>query len=164
MAAPKPPVVANEDVALPVVEPMPEIKSGTPAAASKPAALPPATQLAAKPPAAAAPSEPHAEKTPSIKFAAGVADLNDQGKSALGKVADRLKENGSWRVQLYAYAAGSEAQTSQARFLSLTRALAVRDYLVSQGVNAERVDVRVLGNKLADKGPADRVDPVVIQR
>ena len=164
LAPPKPPVAANEDAALPVVEPMPEFKPGAAGAAATPAASAPATQLAAKPPAAAAPSQPHGEKTPSIKFASGAADLNDQGKTALAKVADRLKENDTLRVQLYAYAAGSEAQTSQARFLSLTRALAVRDYLVSQGVGAERVDVRVLGNKLADKGPADRVDPVVIQR
>ena len=82
----------------------------------------------------------------------------------LKEVAGTLKGNEKLRVQLYAYAAGSEAETGQARLVSLSRALAVRDYLVSQGINAERVDVRVLGNKLADKGPADRVDPVVIAK
>jgi len=120
-----------------------------------------AAQLAAKPPASSGPSE---TRGPSINFAAGAADLTDQAKAALKGVAGTLKGNEKLRVQLYAYAAGSAAETGQARLLSLSRALAVRDYLMSQGVGAERVDVRVLGNKLADKGPADRVDPVVIAK
>jgi len=157
---------------LPVPKPAPATSAAQPAPAPaarlpepSPMALPApsavAPQLAAKPPASSGPSE---TRGPSINFAAGAADLTDQAKAALKAVAGTLKGNEKLRVQLYAYAAGSEAQSSQARLLSLSRALAVRDYLMSQGVGAERVDVRVLGNKLADKGPADRVDPVVIAK
>ena len=152
---PAPATSASEPAPAPVVRP------AEPSPMSSPAPSAAAPQLAAKPPASTSPSE---TRGPSIKFATGAADLTDQAKSALKEVAGTLKGNEKLRVQLYAYAAGSEAQSSQARLLSLSRALAVRDYLVSQGVGAERMDVRVLGNKLADKGPADRVDPVVIAK
>ena len=41
--------------------------------------------------------------------------------------------------------------------MSLSRALAVRAYLIDQGVRSTRMDVRALGSKVGD-GPADRVD------
>ena len=182
VTAAKPAAAPPQEAALSAPPPLPEPKpvasgpakaappvavtelAAVPPMTAKPLSQPPAAALAALPPTPVKAGSARAERAPSIRFAAGAADLSEEGKSELGKVAERLKGNEALRVQLYAYAAGSEAQTSQARFLSLTRALAVRDYLVSQGVNAERVDVRVLGNKLADKGPADRVDPVVIQR
>ena len=63
-----------------------------------------------------------------------------------------------------AYAAGTEAQAEQARLLSYTRSLNVRSYLIEQGVSAERIGVRLLGIKLPDNGPPDRVDPVIITK
>jgi len=45
------------------------------------------------------------------------------------------------------------------RRLSLSRALAVRAFLIDQGVRSTRLDVRALGDKTGD-GPADRVDIV----
>jgi outer membrane protein OmpA-like peptidoglycan-associated protein len=41
--------------------------------------------------------------------------------------------------------------------LSLSRALAVRAFLIEQGVRSTRMDVRALGDKVPD-GPVDRVD------
>ena len=41
--------------------------------------------------------------------------------------------------------------------LSLSRALAVRAFLIDRGVRSTRMDVRALGNKF-EKGPGDRVD------
>jgi len=64
-------------------------------------------------------------------------------------------------VQLLAYAEGSADTASQARRLSLSRALAVRAYLIDLGVRSTRMDVRALGPK-TDDGPADRVDVVVV--
>ncbi len=46
---------------------------------------------------------------------------------------------------------------SKARRLSLSRALAVRAFLIDQGVRSTRMDVRALGDKVQD-GPSDRVD------
>jgi hypothetical protein len=67
------------------------------------------------------------------------------------------------RVQLRAFAEGTEESASQARRLSLVRALAVRSYLMEKGVRSTRVDVRALGAK-AEDGPADRVDVVLVER
>jgi len=83
-------------------------------------------------------------------------------KADLAKIADRLKKNQDLRVQLIAYAAGSEDQASQARRLSLSRALAIRGYLFDQGVGASRMDVRALGNKLEGGGSPDRVDLIMV--
>jgi outer membrane protein OmpA-like peptidoglycan-associated protein len=62
-----------------------------------------------------------------------------------------------------AYAAGNDDATSQARRLSLSRALAVRSYLIEHGVRSTRMDVRALGNKVPE-GPPDRVDVMLVRR
>ena len=49
------------------------------------------------------------------------------------------------------------------RRLSLSRALTVRSYLISQGVRSTRIDVRALGARASD-GPADRVDLLIGDR
>lgn len=56
-----------------------------------------------------------------------------------------------------AYAAGTAEAASKARRTSLSRALAVRTFLIENGVRSTRIDVRALGNK-AEGGPPDRVD------
>ena len=140
--------------------PSPPLAAAKPAP-SKPAPPAPETQLASKPPAAALASVAPGVDL-SIPFTASAADLSSTAKEELGKLADRLKKNQELRLQLVAYAAGSEAEASQARRLSLSRALAVRGYLFDQGVGASRMDVRALGNKLEGGGSADRVDLVVV--
>ena len=56
---------------------------------------------------------------------------------------------------------GSEGDKgSDARRLSLKRALAIRQVLIDDGVPAERIDVRAMGG-VDDTGPADRVDVFV---
>ncbi|HVZ27227.1 MAG TPA: OmpA family protein, partial [Rhizomicrobium sp.] len=49
---------------------------------------------------------------------------------------------------------------SDARRLSLKRALAIRQVLIDDGVPSERIDVRAMGGA-DDGGPADRVDVFV---
>ena len=86
------------------------------------------------------------------------------GLGSIGRaLAQRLQKNERQRIQLMAFAAGSEDNASRARRLSLSRALAVRSYLIDQGIRSTRMDVRALGNT-ADSGPMDRVDIVPAQR
>ncbi len=66
------------------------------------------------------------------------------------------------RVQLHGYASGASDSPSQARRLSLFRALSVRTYLMKKGIRSTRIDVRALGKK-ADGEDANRVD-VIIRR
>lgn len=66
-------------------------------------------------------------------------------------------------MQLLAYAGGNELSASKARRLSLSRALAIRSYLIGKGLRSTRIDVRALGNKVPG-GQPNRVDLKLIQR
>lgn len=96
-------------------------------------------------------------------FDDGSASISDAARGPLEELSAKMKENENLRVQLLAFAGGTSETASQARRLSLSRALAVRSYLISQGVRSTRMDVRALGNK-AESGPADRVDAVLVER
>ena len=61
------------------------------------------------------------------------------------------------RVQILAYGGDRGDKGSEARRLSLKRALAIRQVLIDDGVASERIDVRAMGGA-DDGGPADRVD------
>ncbi|RMD64237.1 MAG: OmpA family protein, partial [Alphaproteobacteria bacterium] len=92
-----------------------------------------------------------------VLFAQGSAELTDEARTQLAALARRLAEDESIRVQLLAYAKDTGGGTSRARRLSLSRALAVRSFLIERGIRSTRMDVRALGDKAAD-GPPDRVD------
>lgn len=91
------------------------------------------------------------------------AKISDSARAPLQELSNKMKESEDLRVQLLAYAEGTPETASQARRLSLSRALAVRSFLINQGVRSTRMDVRALGNK-AESGPADRVDAVLVER
>ena len=131
-------------------EPAPPAKAET-----RIAALPPAeTRTAALPPASAT-AGPEGGKR--LIFAEGTADLDEAAKQVLRAAAETLKTDQNARVQLLAYAGSDDDSASRARRLSLSRALAVRQFLIKEGVRSTRMDVRALGSKFED-GPADRVD------
>lgn len=98
-----------------------------------------------------------------IIFAGGSAELPDEAKVVLQGVVSRLLDDEDNRIQLLAYAKGTVDMVSQARRLSLSRALAVRSYLIGEGVRSTRMDVRALGNNV-EEGPADRVDLILVRR
>ncbi len=117
----------------------------------------PQTAALAAPPAAQKRGEAR------VAFPAGSTDLPPNARGDLDQMARRLAGDEALRVQLNAYAAENGDQASQARRISLSRALAVRAYLIDKGVRSTRLDVRALG-KPQDNGPADRVDLVVVGR
>ncbi len=75
----------------------------------------------------------------------------------LDTLAARLKKDEALRVSIVAYASGSPEQPSTARRVSLSRALAVRAYLIDKGISNLRITVQAEGNKNAGSD-ADRVD------
>lgn len=85
------------------------------------------------------------------------ATIPEPAKTELNALVERLNADYLLRLQVLAYAAGDEDESSHARGISLARALAMRDYLSGQGVGMERMDIRALGNT-AQEEPADRVD------
>jgi outer membrane protein OmpA-like peptidoglycan-associated protein len=134
---------------------------------------PPASQPTAKPatPTPAVPAPPAgnapapASATERILFKPDDANLPDEAKQELDRLAARLGADGRLYVQLVAYASASPgSDASQARRMSLSRALAARSYLVDHGVEIKQIDIRPLGNKSEPGAAPDRVDLVVTQR
>ncbi|MBL8782000.1 MAG: OmpA family protein [Alphaproteobacteria bacterium] len=113
--------------------------------------------------------DPNASRTPvdptagfsilsRVRFSKEGSSLSPQAHSALDALAARLLSSRE-RVKLAAFSGKIGGDSSQARRLSLTRALAIRTYLVSKGVPVERVDVLAFGGP--PQGVTDRVDVLV---
>ena len=98
-----------------------------------------------------------------LGFEPGSSELAKPLKPRLDAIAERMVSDPDMRIQLRAFAAGKKEAANQARRLSLVRALAVRSYLIKNGVRSTRMDVRALGNGYGD-GPPDRVDLVLAER
>jgi outer membrane protein OmpA-like peptidoglycan-associated protein len=135
---------------------------------SSPAPAPaPATRVAkAEPPppaanpAASEPLTPGLTKRSVILFAP---DASDPARSALGAIKflagdlNTAMSGPTARIQILAYGGPHGDKGSDARRLSLKRALAIRQVLIDDGVSPDRIDVRAMGGA-DDSGPADRVD------
>ena len=90
--------------------------------------------------------DPAAQALGALKFLAG--DLNAAMSSP------------NARVELQAFGGAKGDKGSDARRLSLKRALSIRQVLIDDGVSADRIDVRAMGG-VDDTGPTDRVDVYV---
>ena len=172
MAAPRPaPVPAPARPAAPPPRAAPRF--GAAGAAGILGSLPsaPQQQLAkanpvpAPPPPASAvePGAAGTTKRSVIMFAAGASDPAQSALDAIKLLAGDLNAamtGAGSRVQLIAYGGDKGDKGSDARRLSLKRALAIRQVLIDDGVPSERIDVRAMGGS-DDGGPLDRVDVYV---
>jgi len=165
-ASNNPPTAANPPAAAPA--PQAALAPSTPVA--PPPVTPPPAPLATPTPATASPAAPPpavgtapAAAAERILFQPDDANLADDAKQELDRLAARLGADARLYVQLVAYA-GTGGDPSQARRLSLTRALAARSYLVDRGVEIKQIDVRPLGNKSEPGTVPDRIDLMVTQR
>lgn len=169
--APKPPPAEPPPVQTSIAPPPapPEAKAPPP---PPPASVP--TVAAPLPPKAKEEPKAQASLPPASAPAAGdvalrIAFPNDDSKlpanaqKGLKDLAAKMKADEGLRLQLLAYAGGSDLSSSKARRLSLSRALAVRSYLIEDGVRATRIDVRALGDKTAEQ-PMNRVDVNLVAR
>ena len=156
--------------------------------ASAPPPPPPATISASAPPPSPMPATAEAPKAPAISaapatteqastasatssddgavqviFNGGDTKLSADGQAAVDRVLGELEKSDGVRVQLMAYAVGDDLTASQARRISLSRALSVRSYLIEKGMRSSRIDVRALGDK-GEGDPKNRVDVNLIDR
>lgn len=127
---------------------------------------PPAKPAAPAPKAAAAPQPAPTREIVvptladlSLEFDGTSSELNDTTRQKLTNLLPLLKEDESRRLAVHAYASGEDGSKSSARRISLSRALAVRAYLMDNGIKPTRVDVRALGLE-TDRKPLERVDLV----
>ena len=158
-----PPASKGPTPAPSVAPPPPPDAPSAPAAKSAPQAQPKAEQQAALPaprPATGA-AKGAAPQGIDVLFASGTADLNNDAKAALDKLAENLKGDEKSRLQLLAYA--TEDSPSKSRRLSLSRALAVRSHLIAKGIRSTRIDVRALGDQVPG-GEPNRVDLQITDR
>lgn len=136
-------------------------------ASLEPVATAPATPVP-QPEKQTAPAKPQAQdhtgltKRSQVIFAEGAVDPAPDTIADLRNLASNLTATlkGTGRVQLEAFGGTAGDKSSDARRLSLKRALAVRALLIEDGVPAERIDVRALGGA-NDGGAPDRVDVFV---
>jgi len=116
------------------------------------------------PPAIVAPSAP-GEASPRkdglrLTFGPGAATLNPATEAAVRQLVHTAGAPDATTYTVTAYAAETPDDTSAPRRLSLSRALAVRSILITEGVASVRIYVKALGPPPAGDTPADRVDIV----
>jgi len=99
----------------------------------------------------------------SVLFDGTATKLPADAEAGLGALADAVRDAKDYRLQLMAYAGIKDLTSSKVRRISLSRALAVRSFLIDKGVRSTQIDVRALGNKTSEK-PVNRVDVNLAQR
>ena len=153
-APPPPPPRQKSSAAVPKPKAARPPRDETEVASREP---PPPETPAPKPPA-----DPHAglTKKGEVLFSGSDIDPKPDSADALKAMASNLNsalDSGAARVELEAFGGAPGDKSSDARRLSLRRALAVRQLLIDSGIPANRIDVRALGSA-DDHGDADRVD------
>lgn len=147
--------------------PPPPPSANTPAARRKPAA-PKTAKPPAPPPAQTAAVTPARRgfgvgRSYRLAFAPEMSKLDAAAIAQLDEIAAGAKTDRALRLKLLAYAGAAGRTASQSRRLSLSRALAVRSYLIDKGVRSVQFEVHARGRKL-EGGPPDRVDLIVTKR
>jgi outer membrane protein OmpA-like peptidoglycan-associated protein len=97
-----------------------------------------------------------------FSFVVGKSELSKESQAQLNDIAVKLKQGQNARVNVKAYATsggGKDAGDGEvmAKRISLARGLAIRAYLIDQGVSALRINVQPLGNNSGGGNP-ERVD------
>jgi OmpA-OmpF porin, OOP family len=95
-------------------------------------------------------------------FAAGKDRISEQGKAGLDIVAEQLKANGNMMITLIGHSGATEDEYSQKKpiyaDMDKKRAAAVKEYLVSKGVDANRITIETKGHSAANKEIAESDD------
>ncbi len=97
-----------------------------------------------------------------LEFRKDSARILPQDHDKLRLVADAIIGSDG-HLLLQAYASGGPTTTSNARRLSLKRALSVRSVLIENGVRSTRINVRALGDT-NEQNSTDRVDILYVDR
>ena len=169
----RPARTASAEPAAPRTPARPAPARVSPPAAEKPAPRPvqtakvePAPARTQPAPAAAAGSDDMAgwNKSGLIEFQPDQGEVQparvDAVKFLAGALNNSLSVSPAARVEILAYGGARGDKGSDARRLSLRRALSIRQILIDSGVSKDRIGVRAMGGA-DDGGPADRVDVYV---
>lgn len=98
----------------------------------------------------------------SLSYDKGVGTVSDDVLAeTMGDLLTRMKDNSDLRVQIVAFASPVDNSQSGSRRTALSRALNVRAWMMENGIDPSRMDVRALGVN-PDSPETDRVDMVVV--
>lgn len=86
-----------------------------------------------------------------ILFSQTASTLPTAAENQLKKLAVKIKANPTVTLRLRSYAGIGDSNQGTARRLSLARALSVRKFFISEGIPAERMDIRSLESEVAGK-------------
>lgn len=92
-----------------------------------------------------------------IEFSPDQQDFPDVKQAEIEEIAHALLENVSRHVTIHSYASGVSKEDASARQVAMKRALAVRDYLASQGISRDQIVLKV-HMKAAEQAPFDRME------
>jgi outer membrane protein OmpA-like peptidoglycan-associated protein len=95
-----------------------------------------------------------------LPYPVSATELSPSAQAELEALVGEVGGNDRLRLRLAAYANAGAGSAARARRTSLTRALAVRSFLIERGIKAGRIDLRAFGN-MTGAAEADRVDVVV---
>lgn len=134
--------------------PPPKISVAKPRETAKP------EKTASAAPAGVSTSVSGLAKQAAILFDRNSSELSGDSSARLKDLSSGLNAallGGADRVELIGYGGAPGDKSSDARRMSLKRALTIREALIVDGLPADRIDVRALGG-VDDDGPANRVD------
>lgn len=106
--------------------------------------------------AAEAPLPPPKPALVSIVFEGTESAIGRTAREQIEQFSAEYSRKGG-RLEIRAFAGPPHDTSSNARRLSLRRALAVRRELIDQGIAAQRIHVKAMGG-VSDNGPQERVD------
>ncbi|GHU00277.1 hypothetical protein FACS1894186_0450 [Alphaproteobacteria bacterium] len=99
-----------------------------------------------------------------VEFAPQSSTIADEDKARLDQAVATVQAHDRLTLKIFGYADAEEHDNPhKARQLSLTRALAVRSYLLSRGVSNFRMEIRALGNE-AKAPPRDKAEVSITAR
>ena len=158
-AAPRPAsqTITDRLAAQPLPEPGATPVAGAPALIGQALASPTFRAAIPAPP-------PRGASAARLSFARGSSDLPENIGPTLAGLADRLRSDPSLHLAVVAFAQNSGSDDGDARRISLNRAVAVRNYLISQRVSLGQLDMKAQGDRFATGEPGDRVDLIMLER
>ncbi|MDA0663560.1 MAG: OmpA family protein, partial [Proteobacteria bacterium] len=106
------------------------------------------------------PTETAADGTISIGFDGEQSDLPASATGPLDALIERMNQDTNIRIRLNGYASAAGDSPSKARRISLFRALAVRTYMMKNGIRSTRIDIHALGNK-GEQDDQNKVDVII---
>lgn len=137
-----------------------EDQATTPPASAKTASAEPPTAQTAKPMKGSDAPEPGLAKRGAILFEHSSTDPQPSQLDGIKLLAGDLTsalEAGATQIQLQAFGGNPGDKSSDARRISLKRALAIRQLLIDNGVPSNKIITKAMGG-VTDKGEPDRVD------